>query len=52
MQRLAREAAPRNAVEVGTMCGYSTILMAQALPKGVSHGSPDGMGCKRTVRAS
>jgi hypothetical protein len=35
LQRVVREAAPRNAVEVGTMCGYSTILMAQALEKGV-----------------
>lgn len=34
LQRLVRQAAPRNAVEVGTMAGYSTILMAQALPKG------------------
>lgn len=32
LQRIVREALP--AVEVGTMCGYSTILMAQALPQG------------------
>lgn len=36
LQRLVREAAPRNAVEVGGMCGYSAILIAQALEPGAT----------------
>ena len=34
LQRLVREHQPRNVVEVGTMCGYSALKMAQALPEG------------------
>lgn len=36
LQRLVREAAPHNAVEVGGMCGYSAILIAQALAPGAT----------------
>lgn len=31
LQELIRERRPRQVVEVGTMCGYSTLVMAQAM---------------------
>lgn len=31
LQRLVRDKAPRLAVEVGTLCSYSALLMAQAM---------------------
>lgn len=31
LQQLVREQRPRLAVEVGTLCGYSTLLIAQAM---------------------
>lgn len=31
LQQLVREKQPRLAVEVGTLCGYSTLLIAQAM---------------------
>ncbi|KAK9811561.1 hypothetical protein WJX72_005954 [[Myrmecia] bisecta] len=32
LQQLVQEAAPKLVVEVGTLCGYSALLIAQALP--------------------
>ena len=34
LQQLVRERQPRQAVEVGTMCGYSALLIAQAMGPG------------------
>lgn len=34
LQRLVRERQPRVVVEVGTMCGYSALLIAQAMGPG------------------
>lgn len=34
LDRLIYENAPLNVLELGTQCGYSTIIMAQALPLG------------------
>ena len=34
LQGLVRERRPRHVVEVGTMCGYSALLLAQALGPG------------------
>ena len=34
LQQLIRERQPRQVVEVGTMCGYSALLMAQAIGPG------------------
>lgn len=31
LQKLVRDKQPRMAVEVGTLCGYSTLLIAQAM---------------------
>lgn len=33
LQKLVRDRRPNLAVEVGTLCGYSALLMAQALPQ-------------------
>jgi len=35
LQQLIRERQPRQTMEVGTMCGYSALVMAQAMgPRG------------------
>lgn len=34
LQQLVRERQPRQVVEVGTMCGYSALLIAQAMGPG------------------
>ena len=34
LQQLIRERQPRQVVEVGTMCGYSALLIAQAMGPG------------------
>lgn len=34
LQQLIRERQPRQMVEVGTMCGYSALVMAQAMGTG------------------
>lgn len=34
MERLLRERAPLRVLELGTYCGYGTVLLAQGLPPG------------------
>ncbi|XP_061876420.1 transmembrane O-methyltransferase homolog [Colius striatus] len=34
VERLVRERAPRRVLELGTYCGYGTVLLARALPPG------------------
>lgn len=34
MERLLYERAPRRVLELGTYCGYGTVLLAQGLPPG------------------